>query len=167
MPAAQLAAGAPAFERKILDPDAAARWARSAPRPLVFTNGVFDLLHTGHLRYLQQARAMGDALCVAINSDSSVKALGKGDDRPILPEEERAELLAGLECVDFVCVFEEADPRELIRAVVPNVLVKGGDWTVDKILGADTVQDNGGEVHSLPFVEGRSTTSIIEKIRKA
>ena len=134
---------------------------------VVFTNGVFDLLHTGHLRYLQQARALGDALCVAINSDKSVQALGKGDDRPILPEAERAELLAGLACVDFVTVFDEEDPRELIKKATPNLLVKGGDWPVDQILGADTVQAAGGKVKSLPFVEGRSTTSIIEKIRKA
>ena len=135
-------------------------------KKMVFTNGVFDLMHVGHLRYLQQARDLGDALCVAINSDSSVRTLEKGGDRPILPQDERAELLAGLACVDYVLVFEEADPRNLIKTVVPQILVKGGDWAVDQILGADTVQAAGGEVKSLPFVEGRSTTSILEKIRK-
>jgi rfaE bifunctional protein nucleotidyltransferase chain/domain len=132
-------------------------------KKVVFTNGVFDLLHVGHLRYLKQARALGDALVIGLNSDGSVKRL-KGDNRPILPEAERAELLAGLDCVDYVCIFPEDDPRELIKAAVPDILVKGGDWPVDKILGADTVQAAGGKVMSLPFVEGRSTTSIVESI---
>lgn len=132
-------------------------------KKLVFTNGVFDLLHVGHLRYLKQARELGDALAIGLNSDASVKAL-KGDKRPILPEAERAELLAALACVDYVCVFSEQDPRELIKAVVPSILVKGGDWPVDKILGADTVLESGGKVLNLPFVEGRSTTGIVESI---
>jgi rfaE bifunctional protein nucleotidyltransferase chain/domain len=140
---------------------------QDAGKKVVFTNGVFDLLHTGHLRYLQAARSKGDALCVAINSDASVKTLNKGSDRPILPQDERAELLAGLSCVDFVTVFDESDPRDLIKGATPDILVKGGDWPVDQILGADTVQAAGGKVLSLAFVEGRSTTSIIEKIRKA
>jgi rfaE bifunctional protein nucleotidyltransferase chain/domain len=130
---------------------------------VVFTNGVFDLLHIGHLRYLQQARGLGDALVIGLNADACVKRL-KGETRPILPEAERAELLAGLACVDYVCLFSEDDPRALIAAVRPNVLVKGGDWPVDKILGADTVRADGGEVLSLPFVPGRSTTSIVESI---
>ena len=136
---------------------------RAAGRTLVFTNGVFDLLHVGHLRYLISARALGDALAVGLNADACVRRL-KGPLRPILPEAERAELLAGLACVDYVCLFEEDDPRELIRAVVPGVLVKGGDWPVEKILGRDTVEAAGGRVLSLPFVEGRSTTAIVQDI---
>jgi D-beta-D-heptose 7-phosphate kinase/D-beta-D-heptose 1-phosphate adenosyltransferase len=136
---------------------------RSQGRTLVFTNGVFDLLHVGHLRYLTQARGLGDALAVGLNADACVRRL-KGELRPILPEEERAELLAGLACVDFVCLFPEDDPRELIKAVVPAVLVKGGDWPVEKILGRDTVEGAGGRVLSLPFVEGRSTTTIVRDI---
>jgi D-beta-D-heptose 7-phosphate kinase/D-beta-D-heptose 1-phosphate adenosyltransferase len=136
---------------------------KSQGKRVVFTNGVFDILHVGHLRYLAQARSLGDALVVAINSDSSVKAL-KGDARPILPEAERAELLAGLACVSFVTVFSEPDPRAVISAVRPSVLAKGGDWPVDKILGSDTVLADGGEVRSLGFVPGRSTTTIVESI---
>jgi len=132
-------------------------------KKVVFTNGVFDLLHTGHLRYLAQARALGDVLIVAINSDSSVKAL-KGDKRPILPQAERAELLAGLASVDYVTFFDQPDPREVISVIRPNVLAKGGDWPVDKILGSDTVLADGGEVRSLGFVPGRSTTTIVESI---
>ncbi|MGH7442536.1 MAG: D-glycero-beta-D-manno-heptose 1-phosphate adenylyltransferase [bacterium] len=136
---------------------------RADGRVLVFTNGVFDLLHVGHLRYLNSARALGDALVVGLNADACVRRL-KGDKRPILPEGERAELLAGLACVDYVCLFEEDDPRELIKAVVPGVLVKGGDWPVEKILGRDTVEAAGGRVLSLPFVDGRSTTAIVRNI---
>jgi D-beta-D-heptose 7-phosphate kinase/D-beta-D-heptose 1-phosphate adenosyltransferase len=138
---------------------------KAAGKKLVFTNGVFDLLHVGHLRYLQQARALGDALAIGLNADACVKRL-KGDKRPILPEGERAELLAGLACVDYVCLFPEDDPRELIKAVVPQVLVKGGDWPIEKILGRDTVEAAGGKVLSLPFVEGRSTTTIVQDIAK-
>lgn len=136
---------------------------KASGKTLVFTNGVFDLLHVGHLRYLQQARSLGDALMIGLNADSCVKRL-KGDKRPILPEAERAELLAGLACVDYVCLFEEDDPRELIKAVVPKLLVKGGDWPIEKILGRDTVEAAGGKVMSLPFVEGRSTTTIVKDI---
>lgn len=138
---------------------------KAGGKKLVFTNGVFDILHVGHLRYLNQARGLGDALVIGLNSDASVKRL-KGDKRPILPEAERAELLAGLACVDYVCIFEEDDPRELIKAIVPSVLVKGGDWPIDKILGRDTVEAAGGKVLSLPFVEGRSTTSIVQDIAR-
>ncbi len=151
---------------KILDRSACAREVarlKAEGKKVVFSNGVFDLLHVGHLRYLASARALGDALVIGLNSDSSVKAL-KGDKRPILPEAERAELLAGLACVDMVCVFSEEDPRELIKALVPSILVKGGDWSVDKILGRDTVEAAGGKVLSLPFVEGRSSTSIVQSI---
>jgi rfaE bifunctional protein nucleotidyltransferase chain/domain len=142
---------------------AAAAALKAQGKKLVFTNGVFDLLHVGHLRYLQQARALGDALMIGLNADACVKRL-KGDKRPILPEAERAELLAGLACVDYVCLFEEDDPRELIKAVVPQLLVKGGDWPIEKILGRDTVEAAGGKVMSLPFVEGRSTTTIVQEI---
>jgi rfaE bifunctional protein nucleotidyltransferase chain/domain len=138
---------------------------KAAGRTLVFTNGVFDLLHVGHLRYLTQARGLGDALMVGLNADACVKRL-KGDLRPILPEAERAELLAGLACVDYVCLFDEDDPRALIQAVVPGLLVKGGDWPIDKILGRDTVEAAGGKVMSLPFVEGRSTTTIVQDIAR-
>ena len=151
---------------KILSRSEAAHVAqglRAAGKTLVFTNGVFDLLHVGHLRYLQHARSLGDALMIGLNADSCVKRL-KGDKRPILPEAERAELLAGLACVDYVCLFEEDDPRELIKAVVPKLLVKGGDWPIEKILGRDTVEAAGGKVMSLPFVEGRSTTTIVKDI---
>jgi D-beta-D-heptose 7-phosphate kinase/D-beta-D-heptose 1-phosphate adenosyltransferase len=138
---------------------------RAAGRTLVFTNGVFDLLHVGHLRYLISARALGDALAVGLNADACVKRL-KGERRPILPQGERAELLAGLACVDYVCIFDEDDPRDLIRAVVPDILVKGGDWPVERILGRDTVEAAGGRVLSLPFVEGRSTTSLVQDIAR-
>ena len=153
---------------KVLSREAAAAEAKrlkAAGKALVFTNGVFDLLHVGHLRYLQQARGLGDALMIGLNADSCVKRL-KGDKRPILPEAERAELLAGLACVDYVCLFEEDDPRELIKAVVPQILVKGGDWPIEKILGRDTVEAAGGKVLSLPFVEGRSTTTIVQDIAR-
>jgi rfaE bifunctional protein nucleotidyltransferase chain/domain len=136
---------------------------RGEGRSLVFTNGVFDLLHVGHLRYLRLARALGDALAVGLNADACVKRL-KGEKRPILPEAERAEMLAALTCVDYVCLFEEDDPRALIKIVVPQILVKGGDWPVEKILGRDTVEAAGGKVLSLPFVEGRSTTAIVRDI---
>ena len=137
---------------------------RADGRRLVFTNGCFDLLHVGHVRYLSEARRLGDALLVAINSDRSVRAL-KGAGRPILGETERAEILAALEAVDFVTVFDEESPRELITEVLPDVLVKGGDYRLDEIHGREEVEAAGGRVLSLPFVEGASTTSIIERIK--
>jgi rfaE bifunctional protein nucleotidyltransferase chain/domain len=136
---------------------------RARGRRLVFTNGCFDLLHVGHVRYLAEARALGDALLVAINSDASVRAL-KGAGRPILREGERAEMLAALASVDFVTVFVEESPRSLIAELLPDVLVKGGDYAPDEIHGRDEVEEAGGRVLSLPFVEGASTTSIIERI---
>src|SRR5919112_995265 len=139
---------------------------RAAGRRLVFTNGCFDLLHVGHVRYLAGARRLGDALLVAINSDASVRAL-KGTGRPVLSESERAEILAALSSVDFVTVFEEDSPRALISEVLPDVLVKGGDYQLDEIHGREEVERAGGRVLSLPFVEGASTTSIIERVRKA
>jgi D-beta-D-heptose 7-phosphate kinase/D-beta-D-heptose 1-phosphate adenosyltransferase len=130
---------------------------------LVFTNGCFDLLHPGHVRYLKQARALGDALVVALNSDASVRAL-KGANRPILNQHERAEVIAALESVDYVMVFDEQTPRDLIAALIPDVLVKGGDWQIDQIVGRDEVEAAGGKVLALPFVEGLSTTDIIGRI---
>jgi rfaE bifunctional protein nucleotidyltransferase chain/domain len=134
-------------------------------RKVVFTNGCFDILHVGHVRYLQEARALGDLLVVAINSDASVKGL-KGPGRPVQSESARAEILAALGCVDFVVVFGNPTPIEEIKAVEPDVLVKGGDWPVEKIVGNDVVRARGGVVKSLKFHEGNSTTAILEKIIK-
>ena len=131
---------------------------------IVFTNGCFDLLHPGHMRYLYAARQMGDYLVVAVNTDRSVKII-KGAERPIQPQDERVELLAALSFVDAVVLFDEDNPLKVIQHLVPNVLVKGGDWTEDKIIGADVVKKAGGVVKSLPFVTGYSTSAIIEKIR--
>src|SRR5919112_3985789 len=139
---------------------------RAEGRRLVFTNGCFDLLHVGHVRYLSEARRLGDALLVAVNSDASVRAL-KGTGRPVLKESERAEILAALEAVDFVTVFEEESPRALISEVLPDVLVKGGDYRLDEIHGREEVEAAGGRVLSLPFVEGASTSSIIERIKQS
>lgn len=138
---------------------------RAEGRRLVFTNGCFDILHVGHVRYLSEARRLGDALLVAINSDASVRAL-KGAGRPVLNESERAEILAALSSVDLVTVFEEESPRALISQVLPDVLVKGGDYRLDEIHGREEVERAGGRVLSLPFVEGASTTGIIERIRE-
>ncbi len=138
---------------------------RAAGKQIVFTNGCFDLIHTGHTRYLATARSLGDLLVVAVNSDSSVRSL-KGDKRPINKQDERAETLAALESVDFVTIFEELDPYKVIAALQPDVLVKGGDWPIDKIIGRDIVEARGGKVVNVPFVEGQSTTGIIEKIVK-
>lgn len=132
---------------------------------LVFTNGVFDLLHVGHVRYLAQARALGDALVVAINSDRSVREL-KGPDRPVFDEGERAEILAALRCVDYVMVFDDVSPRSLIARLLPDVLVKGGDYQIDEIHGREEVETAGGKVIPLPFVPGASTTSLIHKMRR-
>ncbi len=130
----------------------------------VFTNGCFDLLHVGHVRYLQEARALGDRLVVALNTDRSVRAL-KGPERPLQHEQDRAEILAALACVDYVTLFDEETPLKVIEQVEPDVLVKGGDWSADKIIGAPFVLGRGGEVHSLKFQPGRSTTAIIDKIK--
>jgi rfaE bifunctional protein nucleotidyltransferase chain/domain len=132
-------------------------------RRVVFTNGCFDLSHPGHIRYLAQARSLGDALIVALNSDASVGKL-KGDARPILKQQERAEVMAALACVDYVTVFEEETPRQLIAALLPDVLVKGGDWSVETIVGRQEVEAAGGVVESLAFIEGVSTTEIIQRI---
>ena len=135
------------------------------PRPLVFTNGVFDLLHRGHVTYLAQARALGAALVVALNSDASVRRLGKGDDRPINALEDRAAVIAALGCVDLVTWFEEDTPIGAVLAARPDVLVKGGDWALDNIVGAAEVRGWGGSVHSIAFEHERSTTRMLERIR--
>jgi D-glycero-beta-D-manno-heptose 1-phosphate adenylyltransferase len=134
-------------------------------RRVVFTNGCFDLIHPGHIRYLQEARRLGEALIVALNSDRSVREL-KGEKRPILDQNERAEVVAALGCVDYVTIFDEPTPREIIAALLPDVLVKGGDWGIDRIVGREEVEAAGGEVLSLPFVEGCSTTDLIERIMR-
>ena len=153
---------------KILSPDemlGERQRLRAAGRRLVFTNGVFDLLHVGHVRYLAQARELGDALLVAINSDRSVREL-KGPDRPIFDESERAEILAALRHVDYVTVFDDVSPRSLIAKLLPDVLVKGGDYQLDEIHGREEVEAAGGKVISLPFVDGASTTALIDRMRK-
>jgi len=129
----------------------------------VFTNGCFDLIHQGHVRYLAEARKLGDALMVGVNSDASIRRI-KGPKRPVLPQEERAELIAALECVDMVAIFDEDDPGELIRQVKPFYLVKGADWPKEKVIGRETVEAMGGEVRNIPLVEGRRTSKIIESI---
>jgi rfaE bifunctional protein nucleotidyltransferase chain/domain len=132
---------------------------------IVFTNGCFDLLHIGHVRYLEKARALGDVLVVGVNSDSSVRRL-KGPERPILPEEERTEILSSLGCVNYVTIFHEPDPLKLITSLQPNVLVKGGDWTKEQTVGKEIVERSGGEVVIIPFVQGTSTSNLIETILK-
>jgi rfaE bifunctional protein nucleotidyltransferase chain/domain len=134
-------------------------------RRVVFTNGCFDLLHPGHIRCLEQARQLGDVLIVGLNSDASVKEL-KGDSRPLLPERERAEILAALECVGAVVIFDDLTPREVIARLLPDVLVKGGDWADDRIVGREQVEAAGGRVVSAPVVPGFSTTDIVRKIRE-
>ncbi len=136
---------------------------RATGKKIVFTNGCFDILHPGHVRYLEAARALGDLLIVAVNSDSSVRGL-KGDKRPINDEQYRTTVLAGLASVDYVVICNEPDPYRAISELQPDVLVKGGDWPVDKIIGGDIVMARGGKVVNIPFVEGQSTTGIIEKI---
>src|SRR3990172_1769786 len=138
---------------------------RAAGKKIVFTNGCFDIIHTGHTRYLATARSFGDILIVAANSDSSVRMI-KGEKRPINPQAERAEVLAALESVDFVTIFDEPDPYRVIAELQPDVLVKGGDWPIEKIIGRDIVEARGGRVINVPYIEGSSTTGIIEKIVK-
>ena len=139
------------------------RALRDAGKKLVFTNGVFDILHVGHVRYLQQACELGNALVVAVNSDASVREL-KGDGRPLMNENDRAEVLAALDSVDYVTIFDNISPRSLIAELLPDVLVKGGDYTLDQIHGREEVEAAGGAVISLPFVEGVSTSKLIERI---
>jgi D-beta-D-heptose 7-phosphate kinase/D-beta-D-heptose 1-phosphate adenosyltransferase len=138
---------------------------RAAGKKIVFTNGCFDLIHTGHTRYLSLARSLGDVLVVAVNSDSSVRTI-KGEKRPLNSEAERMETLAALECVDFVVLFDEPDPHRIISDIEPDVLVKGGDWPIEKIIGREVVEARGGKVVNVPYIEGSSTTGIIEKVLK-
>ena len=138
---------------------------RAAGNKIVFTNGCFDIIHTGHTRYLAKAKSLGDILIVAVNSDASVRMI-KGDKRPINSEADRMETLAALEVVDFVTIFNEPDPYRVISEIKPDVLVKGGDWPIEKIIGRDVVEARGGRVVNVPYIDGASTTGIIEKIVK-
>lgn len=139
--------------------------ARAQKKRIVFTNGCFDLMHVGHTRYLQAAKGLGDLLVVAVNSDASVRSLNKAPDRPIVSDSQRAEVVAALGCVDYVILFNEPDPQSVIAALQPDVLVKGGDWAVDRIVGREIVEARGGVVRTIPLVPGVSTTSLIERIR--
>jgi D-glycero-beta-D-manno-heptose 1-phosphate adenylyltransferase len=140
---------------------------RAKGHRIVFTNGCFDLMHAGHVRYLEQARRLGDLLLVGVNTDASVRSLNKSPARPIVPESQRAEVLAALASVDYVVLFDEPDPRRLIAEVQPDVLVKGGDWAVADIIGRDIVERRGGVVTTIPLVPGLSTTALIEKIKRS
>ena len=155
----------PSFENKIASPEALLARVATLPRPLVFTNGCFDILHRGHVTYLAQARALGASLIVAANSDASVKRLGKGDDRPLNCLDDRMVLLASLDCVTLVTSFDEDTPLQRILDCHPDILVKGGDWPVEKIVCFAEVMAWGGKVHSIPFRHERSTTALLTKIR--
>lgn len=157
---------APGFEAKICPPDQLAARAAALPRPLVFTNGCFDILHRGHVTYLAQARALGAAMVVALNTDASVQRLGKGDDRPVNTLADRLAVMAALECVALVTWFDEDTPLQRILDSRPDVLVKGGDWPVEKIVGNAEVTGWGGRVVSIPFIHEKSTTALLEKIRR-
>jgi D-beta-D-heptose 7-phosphate kinase/D-beta-D-heptose 1-phosphate adenosyltransferase len=153
---------------KVVDWEAAARWVRDLQgqgKQVVFTNGCFDLLHLGHIRYLEEARSLGDGLIVGVNTDASVARLGKGLGRPLNPEADRARVLAALACVDRVALFGEDTPLALITHLSPDVLVKGGDYRLDQIVGREVVLARGGRVVALPFVPGYSTTGLIERLR--
>jgi D-glycero-beta-D-manno-heptose 1-phosphate adenylyltransferase len=156
----------PSFESKICAPADFAARVKALARPLVFTNGVFDILHRGHVTYLAEARALGAALVVALNSDASVKRLGKGDDRPVNTLEDRLAVIAALESVALATWFEEDTPLARILECRPDHLVKGGDWTADRIVGADEVRGWGGQVHSIAFRHDRSTTKLLSRIRR-
>lgn len=153
------------FESKICAPAEFAKRAAALPRPLVFTNGVFDILHRGHVTYLAEARALGAAMVLALNTDASVRRLGKGDDRPVNALEDRAAVAAALESVSLVTWFDEDTPIARILECRPDRLVKGGDWAPDKIVGAKEVQGWGGSVHSIAFRHDRSTTKLLAKVR--
>lgn len=141
------------------------RSLKAQGKRIVFTNGCFDLLHIGHIRYLEEAKSLGDILVVGINSDHSVRGL-KGPERPILPEEERSEILSALSCVDYVTIFDEPTPLELISTLQPHILVKGGDWTREAVVGKEIIEGLGGKVVIIPFVKGSSTSNLIETILK-
>lgn len=136
-------------------------------RKVVFTNGVFDILHAGHVHYLNEARLMGDLLIVGLNSDASARGLGKGADRPINSQEDRAAVLRGLRAVDGVVIFDEATPERLIRSIQPQVYVKGGDYSIDELPETPVVREYGGEVRIIPFLEGRSTTGLLDRVRNS
>lgn len=155
----------PDFEKKICTQAELAARVAKLPRPLVFTNGCFDVLHRGHVTYLAQARALGAAMVLGVNSDASVRRQGKGDDRPINFEDDRLAVLAALDSVDLLVLFDEDTPLNLILTCKPDILVKGGDWAPDKIVGAKEVLAWGGSVHSIPFLHQRSTTALLKKIR--
>ena len=155
----------PDFEKKLCPGGELAARIAAMPRPLVFTNGCFDVLHRGHVTYLAQARALGSALIVGVNSDASVKRQGKGDDRPINSEQDRMMVLAALESVSLVVLFDDDTPLNLVLASRPDVLAKGGDWKIPNIVGAQEVLGWGGAVHSIPFLHERSTTALLKKIR--
>ena len=156
----------PRYPEKIADAAGIAARIARLPRPLVFTNGVFDLLHRGHVTYLEQARGLGASLVVAVNSDASVRRLGKGDDRPLNPLDDRMAVLAALACVDVVVPFESDTPLELIVACMPDVLVKGGDYTAETTAGAAEVVAAGGRFVAIPFRHDRSTTRLVARIRR-
>ncbi len=156
----------PAFENKIVAPDDLVARLAPLPRPLVFTNGCFDIVHRGHVTLLAQARALGAAMLVALNTDASVKRLGKGDDRPVNTLADRLAVIAALECVTLVTWFDEDTPIERIRQSRPQVLVKGGDWPVEKIVGHREVAGWGGTTVSIPFIHQKSTTALLDKIRR-
>ena len=157
----------PAFEKKIIAPDDLINKISQIKQatPLVFTNGCFDILHRGHVTYLAQARSLGNSMIVALNTDASVKHQGKGDDRPMNRLDNRLRVIASLQAVEFVTWFDEDTPYNLIRLIKPEILVKGGDWSIDKIVGSREVLAYGGSVHSIPFLFDTSTTKLINKIR--
>lgn len=155
----------PEFEQKICPPENLISRISLLPRPLVLTNGCFDILHRGHVTYLAQARSAGSALVLALNTDASVKRQGKGSDRPVNPLENRAAVVAALACVDLVTWFDSDTPADLIETVRPDILIKGGDWPVDKIVGSAETLARGGQVYSIPFLHQTSTTKMLEKIR--
>jgi D-beta-D-heptose 7-phosphate kinase/D-beta-D-heptose 1-phosphate adenosyltransferase len=155
--------------RRLSTPDEAAAFAREVQGrggTVVFTNGVFDILHPGHVRYLRDARALGDALIVAVNSDRSVRALNKAPDRPINPQQERAELLLALDCVDAAVIFDEDTPHAIVSRIQPDILVKGADWGAGNIVGRDVVEARGGKVVRIDLAPGYSTTEIIRRVRE-
>ncbi len=155
----------PSFEEKICTPQNLQEKLRHLPKPIVFTNGVFDILHRGHVSYLAQARSLGASMVVGVNADSSVKLLGKGDDRPLNPEADRLALLASLESVDLVVLFSEKTPVELIAQVKPDIYVKGGDYEINSLAETALVKTWGGRAFAIPFIHDRSTTALLRRIR--